>query len=461
MGITRELARYIAGARFEDIPQNVVRLARQLVLDEIGCAFGGQFTDEVKIFTDFVKADGGKPEATIVGVGSKVPAISAAGANGFAANTLDYEETYRNYVHPAFYPVWVSIALAERQGASGKDVITGIVTGYDIVNRLGDALRASLEFRKTNENFSYLSFGAMTAAAKILGLDENQTCDAIGITGYTAPLVNLNLWLKGLPSSPIKGAVHWHCQTGIEAALLAQKGFMGPPNILDKKEWGFWAGVSDKCDWDMITYKLGEEFYLEKYLSFKPWSCCRWLHQGIGMLLELLEKEKFDPMDIEEIVYKIHSSLISYAPFHVQMPKDAFESMYSIPWTFATMALGYQPGPDWFARERQDDPRVRELVKRIRLEEDPEVTRLHDEDPDKSFARLSLRAKGKVYERQAEYAKGDPQKPMKQQEIEGKFSSMAERIVSDKQVKRTIDTVNHLEDLGNLKELTQDFARSA
>jgi 2-methylcitrate dehydratase PrpD len=233
---------------------------------------------------------------------------------------------------------------------------------------------------------------------------------------------------------------------------------MGPPEALDKKDWGYAASVSDKCDWDTFTYKLGEEYYLEKYLSFKPWSSCRWHHPGLGLMLQLLEEEKIDPMDIEEIVYKQHSTLVSWAPFHVSMPRDAFEAMYSVPWAFATIALGYKPGPDCFARERQDDSRVRELVKRIKVEEDPEVTRLHDEDPEKSFAKLVLKAKGKVYERQTEYAKGDLQNPMTQEELEAKFSNMAKPIIGDKQTKRIIDTVNHLEELDNLGELTRDFA---
>jgi 2-methylcitrate dehydratase PrpD len=460
MGITKELARYIAGAEFEALPPNVVRAAKQLVLDEIGCAFGGLSNNEVKLFIDYAKDIGGKPEITIVGDGGKVPAVTGAGVNAFAANTLDFDETYRNYSHPASYPVWTAIAMAERQGASGQDVITSIAAGYDIVNRIGDATRASLEFRKRNENFSFIAFGAMTAAARILGLKEDALCDALGITAYTAPLVNLNLWIKGLPNSPIKGAVFWQCQTGIEAALLAQRGFMGPPDALDKKDWGYAASVSDRCDWDGLTYKLGEEYYLEKYLSFKPWSSCRWHHPGIGMLLELLEEEKIDPMDIEEIVYKIHSTLVSYAPFHVTMPTTDFESMYSVPWAFATIALGYQPGPDWFAKERQDDSRVRELVKRVRLEEDPEVTRLHDDDPEKSFARIVLKAKGKVYERQTEYAKGDPQNPMTQEELEAKFSNMAKPVIGDKQTERIIDTVNRLEELGDLSKLTRDFVKA-
>ncbi|MFC1965203.1 MmgE/PrpD family protein, partial [Chloroflexota bacterium] len=315
--------------------------------------------------------------------------------------------------------------------------------------------------RKGYDSYSHFAFGPMVAAAKILGLDETRICDAIGITGYTAPLANLNLWFKGMPSSPIKGAVYWQCKRGIQAVLLAQRGFMGPPDVLDSKEWGFWAGVSDKCDWDIYTYKLGEDYYLEKYLSFKPWSSCRWHHPGIEMLLKLIEKEKIDPMDIEEIVYKVHSTLISWAPFHILMPATDFEAMYSVPYTFATIALGYQAGPGWFAKERRNDPRVKELVKRVRLEEDPEVTRLHDENPEKSVAKLAVKVKEKVYERQTEYARGDPQNPMTQEELETKFSNMAKLIVGDKQAEKIIDIVNHLEELSDLKELTREFARSA
>ncbi|MFC1965204.1 MmgE/PrpD family protein [Chloroflexota bacterium] len=459
MGITKDLAHYITGARFEDLSPNVVGLAKQLLLDELGCAFGGLSTNEVKLFIDYAKDVGGKPEATIIGDGSKVPAANAAGVNAFAANTLDFDETYRNYSHPASMSVLSAIAMSERQGASGKDVINAIVTAYEIVTRIGDAVRATPEMQPRNENFSYKSFGPMAAAATILGLNEDQVCDAIGITGYTAPMVNLNLWMKGSKSSPIKGALYWQCQTGIEAALLAQRGFMGPPNILDEKEWGYWAGVSDQCDWDIYTYKLGEEYYLEKYLSFKPWTTCRWNHPGIDMILEILQEDNIDPMDVEEIIYKQHYSLVSKPIFHITMPTTDFEAMYSTPWAFAPMMLGYKPGPDFFSKERQDDPRVRELIKRVRVEEDPEITRLHEEDPEKSIAKVMVKVKGKVYERQTEYAKGDLQKPMTLQETEGKFSNMANRIIGDEQAGRIIGIVNNLEKVDNLRELTREFIK--
>ncbi|MFC1964728.1 MmgE/PrpD family protein [Chloroflexota bacterium] len=461
MGITEELANYIAGARFEDLPPNVVRIAKRMVLDDIGCAFGGLSAHEAEIFREYVKDIGGKPEVTIVGAGSKVPAVHGAGVNTFFSNMLDFDTAHRNYTITGSVPVWTAIAMAERQDATGKDVITALVTAYDIHNRIGDAMIASLEFRARCNNMGYQAFGSMTAAVKILSLDAAAICDAIGIAGYTAPLVNLNLWMKGVPSSPIKGAVYWQCKRGIQAALLAQRGFMGPPGLLDKKEWGYWAGVSDRCDWDMITQKLGEEYYVEKYLCFKPWSCCRCNHHGIQMLLEILDKEKIDPMDVEEVVFKEHATLVSWVTFHVQMPEDEFGSMYSIPYALATMALGYEPGSDWFSDERRNDPRVKELAEKIRLEEDPEITRVHEANPEKSFSKLELKIKGKVYKTQMEDCKGDPQKPMTQEEIEGKFRSMARRVISDKQAERIIDIINNLDELDNIKELTREFVGPA
>ena len=257
MGITRDIAHYIASARYEDLPPNVVRLAKQLVLDDIGCAFGGQFTEEARIFINHVKELGGKPEVTIAGDGSKIPCVNS-GVNVFLANMLDYDTIYRNYTISGSVPTWTAIAMAERQEASGKDVITAAVAGYDIHNRIGDATQASLKLRPRYDNMSYQVFGAMTAASMILGLDEDQICDAIGIAGYTAPVVNLNLWFKALPCSPIKGAVYWQCKRGIQATLLAQRGFMGPPGLLDDKEWGYGAGVSDQFDYSQLTHKLGE-----------------------------------------------------------------------------------------------------------------------------------------------------------------------------------------------------------
>jgi 2-methylcitrate dehydratase PrpD len=165
-------------------------------------------------------------------------------------------------------PSFLALAMAERQKASGKDFITSILVSYDVTSRIIDATRPSFKHRSKYYSCSPHAFGATIAAAKILKLNESAICDAIGISAYTAPLANLNLWLKSKPaSSQINGDLYWHCETGIEAALLVERGFKGPQGALDKKEWGFWASISDRCNWRILTSQLGEEFYLKKNLT--------------------------------------------------------------------------------------------------------------------------------------------------------------------------------------------------
>lgn len=460
MSITKDIANYIARSGFTELPKDVVKLAKLLILDEIGCAFAGYRTDIKTQLIDYVKEIDGKPEATILGEGSKVHCSNSAAINTFMSNALDLDETLGNVGHPGAVCVWSALSVGEYECAKGKDIINSVVVGYEVSSRICFATTPSPDFRDRYWNASFLTFGSMASAAKILGLDEDTIYQAIGIAGLIAPLANVSLWYATVPLSPIKSAYFWQSRAGIESALLARSGFKGSPGILDKRKNGYWAGFSDRCDWDGFVEGLGTSYNLLKHLSFKVWPCCRWIHAGLDMLSEFFSDKEIAIEDIEEIIYKTSTTTAAFPPFHEPLPHYHLGKAFSVPWAFAMEILGYAPGADWFLPDREKDLEVIKLTRKVRVEGDPEINRLSDANPAQNFNKLIIKAKGKVFERQIDYVKGDPQRALTEKEVKDKFQRQATGVISQKQTERLIYLVDHLDEVDNVRDISKHFIYS-
>ncbi|MFC2019844.1 MmgE/PrpD family protein, partial [Chloroflexota bacterium] len=234
MSITGDVVRYIAESNYDQLPKAIVKLTKELVLDEIGCAFSGYRTKEAQLLVDYVKGMGSKPEATILGDGEKANCYHTAGVNAFMANMLDFDSSYQNMTHPASMIIWPAISMAEHQEVGGRDLINSIVTGYEVATRIYDATKPSPRFKQRYYSGNYATFGSAVVAAKILKLDEHRISQAIGIAGYTTPLVNISSWLSSNRPTPIKAAVYW--QSRATSRLLKSTRKRNPLGKTDIRE---------------------------------------------------------------------------------------------------------------------------------------------------------------------------------------------------------------------------------
>jgi len=454
MNITEKLSEYVANAEFKDLPNAVVEKAKELILDNVGCAFGGYATGADKALIDFVKELSGRRDSTIIGDGCKVPSCLAAGVNAQMANILDFDETYRNRAHPASPIVQSAIAIAESLKANGKDLINAIVVGYEVATRIGDATHPSSELMKKVWLQNWPIFGVAAAAAKLLHLDKDKIKHSFGIAGGVAPAINVHRILD-VPGAMIKLPNFWLCEAGINAVFLAQKGFTGFHDYLDGDK-GYWVTVSDRCEWEMMVNRLGEEYNIQKFLSLKPWPTCRWIHPGIELVLELLQEEKIEVNEIDEIIFRAHWKVCA-PPYDNPEPKTMWDAIWSVPWGIAMAVLRYEPGPEWYASERFVDPNVLSFTKKVKVVHDPEASEIFEKTPEKTFAKIELKAKGKVYVRKKEYCKGDPEMPMTKEDLRRKFRKLAGAILSKKRTDMLIRTIENLEYVDDVSELTKLF----
>ena len=451
---TKKLAEYAVNSQFEDYPAEVVERAKVLILDLIGCMFGGCQTGLGKAIVKPLTSMGGQPEATIVGGGAKVPTIQAAFANGTTANALDYDDTLLGIGHPGASVIPAALAIGEWKHASGKDVLNAILVGYDVGDRIGLAIQPSYERLQNVWGVgTWQTLGAAAAAARVLNMDLDKTLNTYGVAGATAPLPNTQKWGWDLSERPIhwvKEPTGWPCWTGTTAAVLAENGFIGNRFILDGKN-GFWimAG-SDQCDYEKMTKGLGNEYEVIDNIAIKPYSSCRWQHATLDCVQELKHEHHLSPESIEAVA--VHS--FAWVKTHeVYNPADMVDAQFSIPYTVSMVLLGEHPGPAWYTPENMQSDIVARIMKKVTVETDPGIDRAYF-DEDKISARVKISTNsGDAFEKFVGIPSGDPRHPISQSNIEDKFRNQALYVLGSEDVDRVMEEIYAFEKLEDISDL--------
>jgi 2-methylcitrate dehydratase PrpD len=452
--VTKDLATYAVETQFEDYPQEVVERVKILILDSIGCMFGGCQTNLGEGILTPIKSMGGAQEATIIGGGVRVPTIQAAFVNGTTANALDYDDTLLGIGHPGASVIPAALAIGEWKNASGKDVLNAILIGYDVGDRIGLAIQPTYERLQNVWGVgTWQTFGAVAAAAKLLDLGLKQTLNAYGVAGATAPLPNTQKWGWALEERPIhwvKEPTGWPCWTGTTAAVLAKHGFIGNNYILDGDN-GFWimAG-SDQCDYDKMTAGLGSEYEVVDNIAIKPYSSCRWQHATLDCVKQLKTEHHLAPEDVEEVV--VHS--FAWVKTHeLYGPADMVDAQFCIPYTVTMVLLGFHPGPAWYTDENLKSEEVLELSKKVRVEVDPELDKAYF-DRDQLAARVEIKTRrGGTLETFVDVPTGDPRNPLTVEEIEDKFRNQALYALDEEEVEDAMGMIADFENLDSVSGL--------
>lgn len=451
MSITEKLVDYTISARFEDMPGEAVEKTKELILDEIGNALGGTALRSGKIIIDWGRLFGGNPEATLFSDGTRVPVGIASGVNTQLCMGLELMETYKNRGHPASGMVMTALALGERDGLSGKEVLTAVCTAYDVTGRIIDATFQSPEYRRRVWNQSWQGCGPLVVSIKLLGLTREQGVHAFGMGLGNAPTMNVHNILF-VPGSMSKLGNQFHNFVGVNAAILARLGYTGFHEILDEP-YAYWTTMSDKNDWDTYTQGLGDDFLVVSVMAFKPWPTCRWAQAGIESLLKIISEKDLKPDDIAEITYHAHEKITGY-PYDNMSPRNPEDGYWSVPWAFGNAALGYRIGPSWYVDERFADQGLKRFMQKVRIRTLPEAVEAFAKEPEKSVTLLEVKTKtGEVFSERTQYCKGDPQKPMTHEEVIEKFLSQTSGIISDKKARRIIEIAERLEDVPDVSEI--------
>jgi 2-methylcitrate dehydratase len=446
MGITQEIAKEVARANFESIPEKAVTRIRDGILDDVGIAFLG-YSMGGKPLIDYATDVGiGRGESTLIGDGTKVSCVAAAGVNAQMAFDTDFNETGPGH-HALSCFAQTGLAVGERVGSSGKELITAVATGYELNGRLH---RAAFAMDRTGglSSVKQIPLSVAITAAKLLNLNETQINYAIGIAWFLTSIpmawfMSRNNWWKRI------GMFHLGtCSSGVQAALLAQKGFEGPLDVLDNEPF---------YHLDRLKESPAPYYYVANELQLKPWISSRGVQPGTQAVLEIVAEEGLSVDDIEEIRFNAKNIYLDF-PFNNPAPKEYWDAIYSVQWGFAMPLLGYEAGRDWLSSERLNDPRALALAKKVIIGEDAAATKLWEDGTANSPEapnEVEVIAKGKTYKKRNTYADaiGSSTNPMPAEQLDNKFKAQATPVIGVNQSQKLVDILRRLEEQKDVRDI--------
>lgn len=451
----RTLAEFLFETEFEDLPEEAVEQAKYLVLDSLGCALGGSRTKLGRTVAETIKKLGGNPEATIVGENTKTSCVLAAHVNAILVDALDFEDTFHGLGHPSATIIPAALAVAEREGASGKQLVTAVVCAYEVAVRLGFAIRPSTRKGKFGSFQYWHAFGAAAAASKILKLDVNGILTAFGYAGASSPLPTYvgGRGPQRRPLTWIKDNFGEITAAGVLGALLAQSNFVAPT----APDLDFWQQhSSDEHRYQKVVDRLGTDYKI-LLSGFKPFTACRFVHSALGGLQKLLQENKLVADQVQSVTVHSHQNVAT--DFAVYEPHNMVDAEFSLPYTAAMIMLGKRPGIGWYTDEVMKDPATLENARKVTIRYSEESDRLLNEEDYRKrrvLAIVEVTTKDeKHYRERVELTKGDPGNPMTRAELIEKFRNLAVTAeLPNHNIETILKNTINLESLDRVTELT-------
>ncbi|MDY6844819.1 MAG: MmgE/PrpD family protein [Thermodesulfobacteriota bacterium] len=439
---TEKIAHFVVDTSYENIPQEALTMAKQAILDCLGVTIAACNEPGCRVLSEYVKEDGGNPEAGVVGRGFKALAAQAAWINGTMAHVLDYDDWSTLYIgHPTVAILPAILALGEKHNISGKEALLSYIIGFEVGAKIGIVVCRSHYLIGWHTTCTLGTLGAVAAAARILKLDVEETRMAFGIAASLAGGLKQNFGTMTKSFHAGNAA-----RNGIVAARLAQKGFTAQKSILETPQ-GFckvFAGGAD-LDLENIADGLGERFDVISGLVLKPWPSCGGTHTIIEGTLHLREQYNIRPEEVEEVEI-LTNPAVRTATIHSR-PQAGLEGKFSNEYCVARALLDGAVGLEDFTDERVCQPEAQELLRKVKYI-DPEET----ETQEGSEVKVKLRD-GKSFSHRVSVTKGSAQNPLSWKEISTKYKDCASSILSSADVDTCLDMVSNLESLPAITSL--------
>lgn len=449
-GLTAQLAQFSAALRYEDIPPEVTAHVKLCLLDTLGCGLFGSTLEWVRIVRKTVGEIDGAGIANLWATAETASVANAALVNGTAIHAFELDDLHKHsIVHPGSVVVSAAMATAAFTGdASGRDLITAMVAGYEVSSRVGMALGGAHLKQGWHPTGTHGTLGAAAAAASILGLSAEQTLHAIGTAGsQSSGLMSAQF------SSMVKRLNAGHAaQAGTVAALLARNGFLGIPDLLENEYGGYLSTFSPVSETELIAKDLGVDWQVAR-IGFKPYSTNGSCHPAIDALLAMRESNGITVADVDSVV--IHCSTATFK--HVGWPYEPVSvtsAQMNLPYIVAVVLTDGDAFIDQFSAERIVDPELIAFSRRVSVIADPEIDAGGDAMRHRTRVEVVLKD-GTSLQDERMHAKGSAALPLTIDDVERKFFKLATKAVPHAQAERIrglVGQVDALPDLGVLAE---------
>ena len=433
MNETRQLAEFVHDTSYADLPQQVIESCRVFLLDNLASALVGARTPWAKMVRELAEENGVGGPCSILGARETVSASYAALSNGTAIAGFETDQAfYPGSCHPGAVVLPALLAVAQSEVIDGRRFMEAFALGYEAVCRIGLAAGRAVEdkagFHGPGTNGP---FGGAIGAGKAMGLRVEGLVNALGIAGSHG---------AGLMEFAREGAMtkRLHlgraAQTGLESALLAEKGFTGPTTVLEG-ERGFLNVYSPTPDPTKLTGDLGREWLLFD-ISCKSYACHMSFHPIIDSAVGFKETSGVEAGEIERV--KVVTNPTVVRKHGDKTPKTILGAQYSLPFSLAIALIRDVKNPAVFSESTLWDKDVRTLAGRVAL-----VARETYGGP---MGEITIESAGGKYGLEARDWKGAPSNPYTFGEMSDKFRTYASGSLSEDRVEEVIGKVENMED---------------
>jgi len=444
VNVTQRLAEFVAGTSSEAIGPEARAQAKRAVLDTIGVMLAGCREPAAALVAEHAREQGGREEATVVGAGFRATAEQAALVNGTAAHALDYDDVTLNMRgHPSAPLVPAILALGEKLGASGRDVLDSYVLGFEAECKLGRAIGEPHYALGWHATSTLGTLGAAAACARLLRLDTEGTRNALGIAASLASGLQQNF---GTMTKPLHAG--WAAHNGVLAAGLAGGGFEANAEAIEGPS-GFLRAMSGGVGIDATAAVrgLGEPWeVVEPGIGVKVYPCCYAIARSIDAALQVRSAVRSQDVSAVEVVVS-PGTLI---PLRREVPAGGLEAKFNLEYCVATALIDGRVGLEAFRDEtlaRRED--VRALAARIAVREAGEQLNF----PIEGRAEVRVTVNGIAHSAEVAVPHGDPKNPLTWDDLAGKFRDCAGTVLPADRVEAAIGLLSRLDELRDTRAL--------
>jgi 2-methylcitrate dehydratase PrpD len=435
---SEEMAAFVADYPYEYIPERVLREDRRRILDTLGVAIGAREARPVEILLDLTRELGGNPQAGVPGQDLKTSVTNAARILGVMSHVLDFDDTHiPTILHPSGPVLAAALPVAEHRRSSGRELLAAFTFGVEAGCRTALALGSAHYDVGWHVTGTAGTVAAAAACARLLGLDERATHNALSIAATEAAgqRVQFGAMTKSLHTGNAAA-------NGVLAALLAGKGYTASREGFEGRR-GLLNVASSVPSPGELSDALGERWETFR-IGIKPYSCGVVTHPGIDAVRELARSTGASTGEVEWIELGVHPLVMELT--NKREPSTGLEGKFSIAFAGAISWLEGSARHRQFTDEKVNRPDVKELRDRILVVEDRSLGQTE--------AKATVRLKsGETSTEHVRHATGTPENPISDEELREKFADLVEPELGGEAVQRVISLVDGLTESGFLQPL--------
>jgi 2-methylcitrate dehydratase PrpD len=457
-GLSAYTAGFIMKTRYEDVPENVLALARKSILDGIGLALAGTRNETAVILHRYLESLGcTKADAAVIGTSKRYPARFAAFANGVSIHTEDFDDTqlavekdrvYGLLTHPTVSVLPPLLTEAEMHPVNGKEWMTAYLVGVDVECKIAEAISP----RSYEDGFHTTGtcgvFGGVAGLAKLRNFDMAKFMNAMGIAAAHSAGLRENFGTMTKPFTAGHSA-----ESAVVATDLAEMGWTAAGSILEA-ERGFFHAYGGNYNPAVYMNKLGNPWtFADPGVSIKPYPSGSLSHPGMTKMAELIRANHIKAEDVESVDVGVNR--LNYNALMRHHPTTGLEAKFSMEYSMAVLLVHGDAGLAEYTDAAVNQPAVQEMLKRVNYHPDAEADAAGF---DKMTTIIHIHMKdGRTISGSADFGKGSPANPMSYEEVGEKFRLCAEYVnwpeEKSKQIVELVSTLENVPDMRNLVRL--------